>query len=1054
MSNNNDSGKFFKFKNLQLVRRQNTARQTRQNTDIRTQGTAEEQFAAIAAAARAEALNDIDDILTDESVDYSPPKQQPLEPQVQVQNNKQQSSDSEDTNNSTPEIATDSSLDTSSIEVIQPNEGLTIKLPINPPQRAPPNSPESRRTNVAVPVPDHLLTEDEETGDDDVPPTTTIVTPEVKGRQETLSPTPQVSQTVRSAIELAIKDFEPSEQCIIDKCGEVDFQLSNHQDWQHPNSRLRQDICDLLPILYQSGFNTEGFPTLEDYLYQTVGTLPCQSLLRLALDSVFEEFPEISAIQAKVYRMLKCHLSVINHPSITQFDDISLANHDFDIVVGLDFHNVSGAESRPDLLLQTDFNETYYSVFSQAQRQVYRVTERSFRKLRKDRANSCPDIVQQLNGDFDHFSNSNWRYTTANEPVYPDSYLFKNDQQTQTEIIHTLQVKDTGTQYSSSSDSDDSSSSDLESDLEGTENITVTRRDIHRRSASSEDLYINPMLPHKRFRTSTPEPPVRQPDKEQIRCPLKEIINHRPALHIPPVDLTVTPGRQAANVQLGRQRVNAMAGRGRNQPQPLQGADLALVQILQMMQNRDANRDNSRKQFLMFPKECFTGQDKKLAKSHWAEFSKYLDYQNQQGTIPRDLAHLPKIKSMFKLTLQDIALGWFETESPTWLTEDQMKQSFLKRFNPWGDTRCQQQDAWNKLKFDMTKDDVDSFVVDMKTLASILGHNDDVIMEKFKDVFPDPNIEAALIAMDDFAAMQTKAKQLVHIYKPAHDSPMASAAILVHTVEKTATKGKSSQPKSNQHQLAPINQSQTQENTSAGDTEYSGGQRGRGCGNYRGPHGRGNGRNPNNRDDNPEHGAGRGQGQCNFNYNRGHGQDNSYRGRRRQWDGNDSNNRDRDNRDRNSDSQGNSNRGRRWDTNNRRQEHSDRGRGRRWNPNQQYHEPGYQEELQFPNPNHYRPPPMGHQYRYPIPYGQYSYPPQQQQYQAQMPTPSQQATNICQLCHSQGHYDYQCQFAGEFMARTQKAFNQGRSYSHQDPNHGEWSQGENDNNDPNGQPFQ
>ena len=274
-----------------------------------------------------------------------------------------------------------------------------------------------------------------------------------------------------------------------------------------------------------------------------------------------------------------------------------------------------------------------------------------------------------------------------------------------------------------------------------------------------------------------------------------------------------------------------MAGRGRNQPQPqpLQGADPALVQILQMMQNRDANRDNSRKQFLMFPKECFTGQDKKLAKSHLAKFSKYLDYQNQQGTIPRDLAHLPEIKSMYKLTLQDIALGWFETESPTWLTEDEMKQSFLKRFNPWGDTRRQQQDAWNKLKFDMTKDDVDSFVVDMNTLASILGHNDDVLMEKFKEVFPDPNIEAALTAMDDFAAMQKKAKQLVHIYKPAHESPMASAAILAHTVENTATKGKSSQPKSNQHQLAPINQSQTQENPNTGDTEYNGGQLGEGA---------------------------------------------------------------------------------------------------------------------------------------------------------------------------------------------------------------------------------
>ena len=87
------------------------------------------------------------------------------------------------------------------------------------------------------------MTEDEATGDDDVPPTETTVTPAVKGRQETLSPTPQVSQTVQSAIELTVKDFEPSKQRIIDKCGEVDFQLSNHQDWQQPNSRLHQAIC-------------------------------------------------------------------------------------------------------------------------------------------------------------------------------------------------------------------------------------------------------------------------------------------------------------------------------------------------------------------------------------------------------------------------------------------------------------------------------------------------------------------------------------------------------------------------------------------------------------------------------------------------------------------------------------------------------------------------------------------------------------------------------------------------------------------------------------------
>ena len=99
---------------------------------------------------------------------------------------------------------------------------------------------------------------------------------------------------------------------------------------------------------------------------------------------------------------------------------------------------------------------------------------------------------------------------------------------------------------------------------------------------------------------------------------------------------------------------------------------------------------------------------------------------------------------------------------------------------------------------------------------------------------------------------------------------------------------------------------------------------------------------------------------------------------------------------------------------------------------------------------------MGHQYQYQMPYEQHPpYPQPQQQYTPQRPpAQSRQATNICQLCQNQGHYYYQCQFTGDFMARTQKAFNQGHSYNHQDTNQSDWSNGENDNNDPNGQPFQ
>ena len=93
--------------------------------------------------------------------------------------------------------------------------------------------------------------------------------------------------------------------------------------------------------------------------------------------------------------------------------------------------------------------------------------------------------------------------------VKSGSHYLKSDQQTQTEVIPTLHVKDTGAQYSSPSDSSDSSSSPSDSDIEGTENITVAKRYLHRHSVSSEDLYTNPMPPNKRFRTSTPDPTER-----------------------------------------------------------------------------------------------------------------------------------------------------------------------------------------------------------------------------------------------------------------------------------------------------------------------------------------------------------------------------------------------------------------------------------------------------------------------------------------------------------------------------------------------------------------
>ena len=238
MSNNKPSS-FFKFQNVQVVRRPNTVRQTRQNTQIQTnQGSAEEQFAAITAAAQAEALRVVDNLLSDdESVDYSPPERQ-TNAQVEIHQPTTTSLDTEETTSSSPNSATDSSLDTQSIEVTEPNtEGLEIRRPENPPPRVPATVPQSPRSNVAADI-SGLLTEDEGDLDQVVPPTIYLQPLETQGRTETLSPTPNRNNTVRSAIELTVNDLQPSEQRICDKCGKVDFQLSTHKDWNEPHRGL------------------------------------------------------------------------------------------------------------------------------------------------------------------------------------------------------------------------------------------------------------------------------------------------------------------------------------------------------------------------------------------------------------------------------------------------------------------------------------------------------------------------------------------------------------------------------------------------------------------------------------------------------------------------------------------------------------------------------------------------------------------------------------------------------------------------------------------------
>ena len=78
------------------------------------------------------------------------------------------------------------------------------------------------QTNVTTIYDNELFTEDED-DDQTVPPS--LNNP---GRTETLSPIPNMVNTVRSTIELTVNNLQPQDEPLIAKCGEVDLLLSTN----------------------------------------------------------------------------------------------------------------------------------------------------------------------------------------------------------------------------------------------------------------------------------------------------------------------------------------------------------------------------------------------------------------------------------------------------------------------------------------------------------------------------------------------------------------------------------------------------------------------------------------------------------------------------------------------------------------------------------------------------------------------------------------------------------------------------------------------------------
>ena len=133
---------------------------------------------------------------------------------------------------------------------------------------------------------------------------------------------------------------------------------------------------------------------------------------------------------------------------------------------------------------------------------------------------------------------------------------------------------------------------------------------------------------------------------------------------------------------------------------------------------------------------------------------------------------------MFELSLSGIAITWFRGMKDKFQTIAQFKAAFLGRFNRWGQTQKQLMNAWHTLRFDMQKEDLDAFTLDVRLLGDIMHMTPEQTWDKFKDSF-DSEISAHLLEANDIEAAKAKAQQLIYLYRNKY-MPASASTVLLH----------------------------------------------------------------------------------------------------------------------------------------------------------------------------------------------------------------------------------------------------------------------------------
>ncbi len=247
-------------------------------------------------------------------------------------------------------------------------------------------------------------------------------------------------------------------------------------------------------------------------------------------------------------------------------------------------------------------------------------------------------------------------------------------------------------------------------------------------------LPVGPRPPnlHQRARGQAVHPPAPGQAAGVGQVPVPQAVAQGP----PPggAGQTAAPAPPVAGPRLNPPRGQnpAMAN-----PQARLQQDIAqLVQALTQMANQGQIQGQPQQRgfhmVTLLPRDAFSGLDTALARAHWANFQGYVIAQRSVGNLP----NFPDVKDMFCMTLTYPATTWFATLPQTVNTLELLRAAFLKHHNPWGHSKDEWEQAWDRLQFVPNVDTWHIFQQDMNLLGEFLGKTDGEKLRKAKHCLP------------------------------------------------------------------------------------------------------------------------------------------------------------------------------------------------------------------------------------------------------------------------------------------------------------------------------